>query len=59
MQKNNQILCKSCNKWVDCSKNNETQGFCLVLDLFTYTLKQTCTDYEKGKPMTEKEWEGK
>lgn len=52
------ILCKSCVFWVNCSKpDKKNYGFCLVRDLFTYTAKTKCSDYTKGKPMTEQEYE--
>ena len=57
MQKNKEILCKSCIKWVDCSIDNEPHGFCLLEDLFTYTERTSCNDYVKGEPFTEEEWE--
>ena len=47
------ILCKTCVNWVDC----KTKGFCLLEDLFTYTKKRRCIDYEKGEPVTEQEYE--
>lgn len=52
----NKVLCKTCCKWVDCSKDRP-MGFCLEEDLFTYTERIMCGDYCEGKPMTEAEWE--
>ena len=53
-----EILCKTCNYWVDCGeKEAEAHGFCLLESLFTYTKRSKCRDYEKGKPMDEDEWE--
>ena len=58
MKYNDAVLCKSCIKWVDCSKNNNLpMGFCLCEDLFTYTEKLQCHEYVKGTPYTEAEWE--
>ncbi|WP_074640531.1 hypothetical protein [Treponema bryantii] len=52
------VLCKSCEKWVDCTKDDNLPiGFCLVEPLFTYTERTLCGDYEQGKPFTEEEWE--
>ena len=44
-EKNNEILCETCSKWVKCkadkkAKLNEHYGFCLWQDLFTYTHKK-------------------
>jgi len=47
--------CAHCRIWVDCG----AKGFCLLKDLFTYTELEegaTCEDYEKGKPLTEEEY---
>ena len=53
-----EILCKKCNKWVDCSSDkNKDLGFCLNEDLFTYTAKDKCSDYSVGKTITEQEYE--
>lgn len=51
------ILCKTCLFWVDCSKEDKTDGFCLMEDLFTHTAKTKCPNYEEGKPMNEQEYE--
>lgn len=61
-EKNTDILCETCSKWVKCkadkkAKVNEHYGFCLWQDLFTYTNNKKCSDYCKGNPMTEQEWE--
>lgn len=52
-----EILCKTCNFWVDCSHDGKLHGFCLMRDLFTYTCRRECRDYAKGTPMKEKEYE--
>ena len=52
-----EIVCKKCACWVDCTKNGETKGFCLQENLFTYTAKTSCQDYIEGTPMTEQEYE--
>lgn len=46
-------VCRTCVYWVDC----KTRGFCLNMDLFTYTAKRRCESHLEGKPVTEKEWE--
>ena len=46
-------ICQKCTWWVDC----HNKGFCLQEDLFTYTEKESCRDFEQGKPMTEEEYE--
>ncbi len=55
---NNVVLCKSCIKWVDCTKKNGRPiGFCLEEELFTHTEKTVCDDYVQGNPIPEKVWE--
>jgi hypothetical protein len=52
-----EILCKKCLFWVDCSKENKVEGFCLCRDLYSITAETECADYENGEPMTEQEYE--
>jgi hypothetical protein len=53
-----EILCESCCHWVDCGeKDGKPYGFCLNLDLFTYTAKTACAEYDEGKPVTEEEFD--
>ena len=49
------ILCMTCCKYVLC-KNFET-SFCTSEDLFTHTEKEECSDYCKGTPITEEEYD--
>ena len=51
------MLCCKCMYWVNCTKEDEIDGFCLTEDLFTHTKKTECKDFMEGKPMTEKEFE--
>lgn len=52
------VLCKTCCHWVDCGeKDGKPYGFCLNLDLFTYTAKTACAEYDEGKPVTEEEFD--
>ena len=51
------ILCKTCLFWVDCSKGEEVDGFCLQRDLYERTAETDCPDYESGEPMTEQQYE--
>lgn len=52
-----EILCHTCNSWVDCGSDDEKKGFCLCKDLFTYTSETSCRDYTKDKPITIEEFE--
>lgn len=48
--------CAHCALWVDCN----VKGFCLAMDLFTYTEKEEdafCESYVPGKPLTDEEYE--
>ena len=49
------ILCMTCCKYVLC-KNFET-SFCTSEDIFTHTEKEECSDYCKGTPITEEEYD--
>lgn len=54
------VLCANCAHWVNCSNKKKIYGFCLYQDLFTYTnvkITDTCIDFIKGDPLTEKEYE--
>lgn len=54
----NKVLCESCLYWVNChKKNNKPNGFCLTMDLFTYTAKSKCKDYEEGRPTLVEEYD--
>lgn len=55
--KNKEIVCTKCSCWVDCSRGEETYGFCLTEPLFTYTAKTRCSDFIDGTPLTEKEFD--
>ena len=52
------VLCKSCILWCDCGvKCGKPNGFCLCRDLFTYTARTECGEYQKGEPFTEEEFD--
>ena len=53
----NKILCYHCSSWVDCSNDAEKKGFCITENLYTYTEREECKDFEEGDPMTEQEYE--
>ena len=56
------ILCETCSYWVKCRLTDKAAvkgawGFCVREELFTYTQRDKCKDYQKGEPITSEEWE--
>lgn len=54
--KTDNVKCPRCDFWV-CTNETELKGFCVLEDLYTYTMKNNCKSFEEGEYMLVSEFE--
>lgn len=53
----NKTLCSKCEWCVEKLAANKLQCYCAFKNKCLYPPRNSCKDFQEGKPMTSKEWE--